>query len=683
MLSISLQEIIKENHSIGKILNEIILRDASYKIFFDEVLHQSNFEETSEISQKVEDFIKIAEESEELYIPADFIEYLINDKTGNNILLKTINKNMNIQGTGSTSIYQFKEALVDFRNELKGELTISYIKNVTKQVLNNKSFSPVIGREKEIESVLVELTKIDKNNPILIGETGTGKTAIVESIAYKLKDKRNIYATDYMALSAASERKKEAFVYVLNYLSTIPQDVILFIDEIHQYIEDGLIDKEMLARHKNVKIIAATTLQEYKKYIQTDKALERRFFPIQVNEVEGDVLKEILIKYVEKLKQIQHIDYDKAIIDMVIEKMDLEKEKTSPDKQKDVLDTSFAYCVFKNIKYLDKEVLAENLSIRLNIPKEQILSSKSDVIKDLKERIGEHIKGQSFAINQVTDIITSNWVGFKRNSTIGNFIFMGQSGVGKTEFAKVLAKQLTGSSKNLLEIHMNNYKERHTVASLLGAPPGYIGHGEGGSLINFVRQHPFSVILFDEIEKAHSSLFDVLLSIMDEGMIRDYEGRLGDFRNTVIIMTSNLGAPRKECKTNTVGFVINNTKDYEKASKNSENIMRDLNSTFKREFINRLDSIIPFSALKKEDVMEICKNHLVSMVGCKFKDFEFENDIIDFIVSKSDNSPRQLDRVITNFIINPISKLKIEGKLTFEDSIKIILDNGNPSIEFL
>ena len=557
---------------------------------------------------------------------------------------------------------------------------------------NEGKFDPVVGREKEIERVIQILSRRTKNNPCLIGEPGVGKTAIIEGLAQKitegnvpeiLKDKR-IVTLDLSAMVAGSkyrgefeERIKKAMEEIIN-----AGDVVLFIDEIHTIIgagaAEGAIDasnilKPSLARGE-IQLIGATTLEEYRKYIEKDAALERRFQPVQVGEPSEEeaiqILKGLRDKY-EAHHKVKITDEaleaavklsnryiadrflpDKAIdlvdeaasrvrlrtftappevkeLEEKLENLQKEKEaaikaeeyeragkiRNEENETKEELEKTKNEWYNKNnsaTQIVDEEAIAEIVGSWTGIPVRKLQEEESERLLKMEEILHKRVIGQDQAATAVAKAIRRGRVGLKDpNRPTGSFIFLGPTGVGKTELTKALAEALFGDENAMIRIDMSEYMEKHSVSKLVGAPPGYVGYEEGGYLTEKVRRRPYSVILLDEIEKAHPDIFNMLLQILDDGRLTDSQGRTVNFKNTVIIMTSNVGA-RNIIEPKKLGFTAGESKEaaYEDMKKN---VMEELKRTFRPEFLNRVDDTIVFHALSEDDIKNI--------VGVMLEDF--------------------------------------------------------------
>jgi ATP-dependent Clp protease ATP-binding subunit ClpC len=563
-----------------------------------------------------------------------------------------------------------------------GSLVLDQFGRNLAQLAREKKLDPVIGREKEIERVMQVLSRRTKNNPVLIGEPGVGKTAIVEGLAQRivagevpetLRGKQ-LYTLDLGALVAGSRYRgdfEERLKKVLKEIRT-RGDIILFIDELHTLVgagaAEGAIDaasilKPMLARGE-LQTIGATTLDEYRKHLEKDAALERRFQPIKVEEPTVahtiEILKGLRDRYeshhrvtitdqalvaaanlADRYISDRHLP-DKAI-DLIdeagsrlrirrmrtpgdyreledeiatvkrdkeaaIEAQQFEKAAKLRDKEKDLLankEVKEAEARADGIDFfdeVDEESIAEVLSLWTGIPVYKLTEEETAKLLRMEDELHKRVIGQVDAIHAVSQAIRRTRAGLKDpKRPAGSFIFLGPSGVGKTELAKTLAEFLFGDEAALIQLDMSEYMEKHTVSRLVGSPPGYVGYDEGGQLTEAVRRKPFSVVLFDEIEKAHPDVFNTLLQILEDGRLTDAQGRTVDFKNTVIIMTSNLGTA--DLRKAAIGFArADEAVTYEKMK---EKVNEELKRNFRPEFLNRIDEVIVFHELSRAEVTEI------------------------------------------------------------------------------
>ena len=637
---------------------------------------------------------------------------------------------------------------------VKTPMLNQYGRNLTNFAKEGK-LDPVIGRESENKRILEILCRRSKNNPCLIGEPGVGKTAVVEGLAQMivegrvpdiLKDK-SIVALDLTAMIAGAkyrgefeDRLKKVMDEIIN-----SQDVIIFIDEIHTIVgvggAEGAIDasnilKPALARGE-IKCIGATTIDEYRKYIEKDSALERRFQPVMVEEPSREATLEILKGLREKY-EIHHMVKiedealeaavelsdryisdrfmpDKAIdlideasakvrIDNMIsspEIGDLQKslEEISKDKEVAIKSQSFeraAHLIdeerdlknklsvlkanydsreFSNV--VNREQVAKVVSTWAKIPLEKLTEEESERLLKLEAVLQERVIGQKDAVTTVSKAVRRARVGLKDpNRPIGTFIFCGPTGVGKTELSNTLAEVMFGDRKNLIRIDMSEYMEKNSVSRLIGAPPGYIGYEEGGQLTEAVRRSPYSVILLDEIEKAHPDVFNILLQIMEDGKLTDSKGRSVNFKNTIIIMTSNVGAHEIK-KQSTVGFLNQNIIEDSEYENMKKNIMQEVKNQFKPEFLNRVDDVIVFRKLMNTDILKIVNLMLNNTIN-KLKERKITINLNDeskkFLVNKGvdiNYGARPLRRIIAKELEDKLSEEMLKGYIKGGDNLEV------------
>lgn len=623
--------------------------------------------------------------------------------------------------------------------------------DLTKKAKEGK-LDPVVGRSKEIERVIQILSRRTKNNPCLIGEPGVGKTAIVEGLAQKinlgdvpeiLKNKR-VVSMDISGMVAGAKYRGDFEERIKKALGEVKKagDVILFIDEIHTIVgagsAEGAIDaanilKPMLARGE-IQLVGATTISEYRKYIEKDTALERRFSPVTVNEpTEKDtitILKGIRDKY-EAHHNVKITDEaiesavtlseryindrflpDKAIdlIDEASSKarlqtytepdslkdMQEEIDRISKDKEEAVRGQKFEKAASlrdeekalkekyekeekkwknqntKKVVTITEENIADVISLWTGIPAKKISEDENERLRNLEKTLHERVIGQNEAVEAVSKAIRRGRVGLKDpNRPIGSFLFLGPTGVGKTELSKALAESLFGDESAMIRIDMSEYMESHSVAKLIGAPPGYVGFDEAGQLTEKVRRKPYSVILFDEIEKAHPDVMNMLLQILDDGRLTDSQGRSVNFKNTVIIMTSNVGA-RLLSDKKSLGFSANTDKKQEENKEyedTKKEVMSELKKQFRPEFINRIDEIIVFHKLGQNEITQII-DIMLKRVQKRLQDqnykIEIDQTAKDLIAKNGvdDNyGARPLRRAIQNLIEDKIAEAILDGKI--------------------
>ena len=625
---------------------------------------------------------------------------------------------------------------------------------------------PVIGRSHEIERVVQILSRRTKNNPVLIGEPGVGKTAIAEGLAQKIvegnipdiiKDKR-IVSLDLPGMLAGAKYRGEFEERIKSVMNELKEagDVILFIDELHMIVgagaAEGAIDasnilKPVLAKGE-LQIIGATTIDEYRKHIEKDSALERRLQPIMVEEPNVEdtikILEGLRDKYEahhgvkitdEAIKAAAELSSryisdrflpDKAI-DLIDEAASMIRVKSyvAPDelkslegkleelqKEKEEAINTQNYEKAAKIRDLERQTKEELKNNKLSweqkkhssnmvvgydeianvvsdwtgVPVTRMTTQESESLLNLEETLHKKVIGQDQAVDAVANSVRRARVGLKDpKKPVGSFIFVGPTGVGKTHLAKALSEELFGEEDSMIRIDMSEYMEKHSVSRLIGSPPGYIGYDEGGQLTEAVRRKPYSVILFDEIEKAHPDVFNVLLQILDDGRLTDSKGRTVDFKNTVIIMTSNVGATSIR-KQNVLGFAASSDVEKEEYEKMKETIMEELKRTFRPEFLNRLDEVIVFHSLKEEQVQKI--------VDIMIDDLEKRMNKLDLNIKVTEETrkhistqgfdavygARPLERTIRKMIEDELAEEILKGNLSKED--EIIVDFKDEKLTF-
>jgi len=621
--------------------------------------------------------------------------------------------------------------------------------NLTDKASKNQ-IDKVIGRDKEIQRVIQILNRRAKNNPVLVGEPGVGKTAIAEGLAVRIAEKQvqskllnaEVYLLDMTAVVAGTQFRGQ-FEGRMKSIITEAQsygNIILVIDELHNIMGAGEVHggtmnaanilKPALARG-DVQIIGATTLSEYRKHIEKDSALERRFQPVMVDEPSEEESIEILkgIKgYYEDYHQV-------SISDEVIEaavKMSNRyiTDRFLPDKAIDVIDeagsranlvnevlTSIedyktqlmqstylkdqasekgdfegaAYYKAEEIRLTQKiELLEKSAKVPLTIedvahiieawtkiPLKSITEEEAIKLLNLEQRLHLRVIGQDEAISSISRTVRRNRSGFRKRRKPASFIFVGPTGVGKTEVVRALAKEMFGSEDDMIRIDMSEYMERHTVSKLIGSPPGYVGYDEGGQLTEKVRRRPYSVILFDEIEKAHADVFNMLLQILEDGRLTDAQGRTVFFENTIIVMTSNAGT---SYKSKSMGFGNANTLEE------SEHIKDALKEVFRPEFLNRVDDIVVFTRLSKPQLREIVDlmiKEVQTELAEKGISLHVSDEVKEFLLEKGYDDKygaRPLRRVIQRYIEDEISELYLRKEILDKDSISAIMLNAQVSI---
>ena len=591
------------------------------------------------------------------------------------------------------------EMTVDAHETKKDERTIKYGIDLTERAANG-GFDPVIGREMETERVIQTLTRRTKNNPILVGEAGVGKTAVVEGLAMcmasdnvptELQGKRLIQLD--MAAMVAGTRYRGDFEERLTKLVNqvvAEGDIILFIDEIHNMVgaggtASGAMDaaeilKPALARGE-LHVIGATTTREYRLYIEKDPALERRFQPITVDEPSPQMAVEI-VKGVKSKYEMHHGVQitDDAIETAVQLSVRYVTDRYLPDKAFDIIDeacsklkiTSYQHQATANNgqRVLTSEYVRMVVSQLTGVPVAELSRAEIDKLVHLEEELSSRVIGQSEAVKVVSRAVRRQRAGLKDpNRPIGSFIFVGPTGVGKTELAKALSDCLFGTNTEVIRIDMSEYMEKASVAKLIGAPPGYAGYDESGYLTEKVLRRPYSVVLFDEIEKAHPDVFNLLLQILDEGRLTDSHGKTIDFRNTVIILTSNIGIT--DVGNTTIGFISHS--DY---TAMQEGIDKALRKFFRPEFLNRLDEIVTFNYLGKAEMVRIAQqmcfalyNRLQGVVN-----LQFTKRAIEFLANDGydrNYGARPLKRTIQRKVEDALAEQLLMGQINKGDNIRV------------
>lgn len=619
------------------------------------------------------------------------------------------------------------------------------------------NLDPVIGREKEIERVLQILSRRMKNNPCMVGEPGVGKTAVAEGIAYLIaagdvpdtvRDKR-LLSLDLSSMVAGSKYRGEFEERIKKVIAEVKNagNVILFVDELHTIIgaggAEGAIDasnilKPSLSRGE-IQMIGATTRAEYRKYIEKDAALERRFQPVYVEEPTNEETVEILKGLRPAYEEHHHVEIsDQALETAVSLSVRYISDRFLPDKAIDLMDEA---CSRKRLGFgkkakktlpleleiqalsddlenlleaggideaaellkkqrkleakldkmkqnknaknvvVDAEDIADVVSVWTKIPVNKLTEQESKRLERLEEELHKRVVGQNEAVDAVAKAIKRSRVGLKDpKRPVGSFLFLGPTGVGKTELSKALAEAVFGSEDALIRVDMSEYMEKHSVSKLIGSPPGYVGFEEGGQLSEKVRSNPYSVILFDEIEKAHSDVFNILLQVLDDGHITDSQGRKVDFKNTIIIMTSNTGAQRI-IDPKKLGFVTASNADTEHEDM-KKNVMDEVKQNFKPEFLNRIDDIIVFRALTEDDVRNISnlllkelKQRVASQMEIQLK---FGDAVKKLIFEKGYDKKygaRPLKRAIQTNIEDELAEAVLKGEIKRGDTVQVTVRN--------
>ena len=633
--------------------------------------------------------------------------------------------------------------------------------DLTKQAEEGK-LDPVIGRSEETDRVIEILSRRTKNNPCLIGEPGVGKTAVIEGLAQKivngnipenLKNKK-VITLDITSLVAGAKYRGDFEERVKKCLAEVKkaQDIVLFIDEIHTIVgagaAEGAIDaanilKPLLARGE-IQVVGATTLKEYRKYIEKDQALERRFQPVCIEEPSQSDSIQILKGIRDKYEAHHNVKItDNAIVAAVELSSRYINDRFLPDKAIDLIDEASSKIKLKTfvepeyLKNMEKELekvvrekeeainiqnyekaaslrdtekeLTEKLEREneawkskknnkvINIEKEdiefiisrwtgipiyKITESENEKLKNLENSLHTRVVGQEKAIEVVSKAIRRSRVGLKDpNRPIGSFLFLGPTGVGKTELTKALAESLFGEENSMIRIDMSEYMEAHSVSKLIGSPPGYVGYDEQNGLSEKVRRKPYSVILFDEIEKAHPDIMNVLLQILEDGILTDSQGRKVSFKNSVIIMTSNIGA-RTITEKKKLGFSSLEISKDDEYKEIKSSVLAELKKEFKPEFLNRIDETVIFNKLSNEEIRKIIDiglNKVLKRLSSQNYFFKFDDGIKDFIERKeidtNNYGARPIRRAIQNYVENKIAEFILDGKVNKNEKNILYAEN--------
>ena len=659
---------------------------------------------------------------------------------------------------GLDSITTNQESKSNYPSEIQAssKLLEKYGKNLTLIASQNK-IDPVIGREKEIERAIQILSRRTKNNPVFIGDPGVGKTSVAEGLAINISSGnvpdnligKVLYTLDMGSMLAGAKYRGEFEERMKQVIDEVAKNgnIILFIDELHTIIGAGstgesTIDasnilKPALSRG-DIQIIGATTIDEYRKHIEKDSALERRFQPVLITEPTKEETIEILKGLREKYEGHHNVKItDEAIVaavdlairyipdrflpDKAIDLIDesasrvrlrensLQKNSISTDKctldketdyklNEDIIEDEILGISIKlsdnipNIEnhkksyvgIVDKEIIAEVVELWTGVPVNQIVKEEAYKLLNLEEILHGRIVGQDQAVMSISKAIRRSRAGLKDpKRPIGSFLFLGPTGVGKTELCKALAEVQFGDENQIIRIDMSEYMEKHAVSKLIGSPPGYVGYNEGGQLTEKVRRNPYSVVLFDEIEKAHGDVFNILLQILDDGRLTDSKGRMIDFKNTILIMTSNVGATKIN-KNKVLGFETNKDKEDTRNQyyRMKESIMGELKQKFKPEFLNRIDDIIVFHPLEEYHIYEIVKlmtRDVIQRLKSLDIDLKISEEAVKLIAKEGldlEYGARPLKRAIQRELEDTLSEAILKGDIKKGNSVIAEIDNN-------
>ena len=649
-----------------------------------------------------------------------------------------------------------------------GKTLAEFTRDLTDAAREGK-LDPVIGREDEIQRVVQILSRRTKNNPVLIGEPGVGKTAIAEGLAQRivtadvpeeLLDKR-ILSLDLSGMVAGTKYRGEFEERIKNTLAEVKKagNVILFIDELHTIVgagsAEGAVDaaniiKPALGRGE-IRVVGATTLDEYRKYIEKDAALERRFQPVTVGEPTVEASIEILMGLKDKYEAHHKLTItdeaieaavrlsaryinDRFLPDKAIDLMDeaasrvrMDAESASPDlksleekiatlrrekaeainsqdyekaaqlrdieknyqEQVDIERDNWRRQMSQNRGSVTADDIAKVVGTWTGIPVTRLTEDEGARLLKLEDTLHDRVIGQDEAVSAVARAIRRGRVGLKDpKRPIGSFLFLGPTGVGKTELCKTLAEAMFGDENAMIRIDMSEYMEKHTVSRLVGSPPGYVGHEEGGQLTEKVRRRPYSVVLFDEIEKAHEDVWNILLQILEDGIVTDSQGRRVDFKNTVIVMTSNVGAKNiTAANVPTLGFAADTGDDKAQFERIRQAVLAELKRTFKPEFLNRIDETIVFRQLTEDDIVQIARR-MLAVTGKRMAQqgitLQADDEAVAALAKDGFDAQygaRPLRRAIQNVVEDAVAEQMLEGKLQSGDTAQVKLSDGKITVE--
>ena len=644
-----------------------------------------------------------------------------------------------------------KKVKVDKKNNKKKKALDTFGTNLTQKAKNNQ-LDEVIGRDKEIQRIIQILNRRSKNNPCLIGEPGVGKTAIAQGLAIRIANRKvpakllnkEVYLLDMTAVIAGTQFRGQFEARMKSIIDECKSlgNIILVIDVIHNIIGAGDAEHSMNAANilkpslanGEIQLVGTTTLKEYRKYIEKDTALERRFQPVVISEpsvedtigildgikkyyeeyhkvkISTDVIRQTVImseKYIHDRflpdKAIDILDeacsrinldnrelYELELLKIELSKVQEEKEEAaqadSTEDYKKAAELKTKECALtEKIDELSQKLELKNLTIQdiaevieswTKIPVKKITEAETQKLLNLENNLHKRIIGQNEAVEAVSRAIRRNRAGLKSTRRPPSFIFVGPTGVGKTELAKSLAYEMFGSEDSIIRIDMSEYMESHSTSKLIGSPPGYVGYDDAGQLTEKVKRNPYSIILLDEIEKAHPDVFNILLQVLDDGRLTDSQGNTVSFENTIIIMTSNAGS---NLNTNSIGFGGGQF--------NNNAIMNALKDTFRPEFLNRVDEIVVFNQLTSDELLQIVDLMLADTEkSLSDKDIQFEitNDAKHYLLEKGTDSKygaRPLRRAIQRYIEDELSDMILKGELTNGDCIVISVNNNELNFE--
>lgn len=674
-------------------------------------------------------------------------------------ILQTLNVNM--QKLYQDIMLAVGADINEYMSDLQGEgrkkgVLEQFGTDLTEQAAEGK-LDPVIGREQEIGRLMQILSRRTKNNPCLVGEPGVGKTAVIEGLAQRISGglvpegmkEKKIFTMDLASMIAGSKYRGEFEERMKKLIQEVKAagNVILFLDEVHTIIgaggAEGAMDasnilKPSLARSE-IQLIGATTIGEYRKYIEKDAALERRFQPVTVEEPTKEQCLEILEGLKSRYENHHHVTVEQEALESAVAlSVRYVNDRFLPDKAIDVLDETCSKVSLRGFKVPDSieelEQVIDNLKVQkeeairegnmteastlhkeqiaaekkldqarnrfqkknkdrqvtvteediaavvsewTKIPVQKLAESESERLRKLEKTLHKRVIGQDEAVTAVAKAVRRGRVGLKDpNRPIGSFLFLGPTGVGKTELSKALAEALFGDENAMIRVDMSEYMEKHSVSKMIGSPPGYVGHDDGGQLSEQVRRHPYSVVLFDEIEKAHPDVFNILLQVLDDGHITDSQGRKVDFRNTVIIMTSNAGA-QAIIDPKRLGFVTKEDKgaDYKRMK---SNVMNEIKLVFRPEFLNRIDEIIVFHSLGSDEMKKItglmCKEITKRAKEQLNITLTIRDSVKKHIVETGTNQKygaRPLRRAIQNQLEDALADAILSGEIKSGDHVEV------------